>query len=289
MSEPQQAGSAAVLGTGIMGAAMARNIARAGLRTAAWNRDRERALPLQSDGIEVFESAAEAVRDRDVILTMLPDAAVVAEVMSDEVLSAAQEGAAWLQCSTVGIEGTEELMALAERAGLRLIDAPVSGTKAPAEAGSLVILASGDRRAADFARPVLEAVGAKTVWLGEAGRGSRMKLVTNDWVLGVTALVAEAMRLCEGLGLERQSFLSAIQGAPVDSAYAQAKGQMMIAGSFEPNFPLEHGAKDTRLIMQAAAETGLELPVAAATAAHFAASLAAGSGKEDVSAIYREA
>jgi len=280
--------SAAVLGTGIMGGAMARNIARAGIATAAWNRRRERAEPLAGDGVQVFDTPAEAAAGRDVVVTMLPDADVVRAVMTSEVLGALADGGAWLQCSTVGVEGAAELISLAAGAGVGFLDAPVSGTKAPAEAGKLVILASGDEAAAELCRPVLEAVGSKTVWLGEAGNGSRMKLVTNDWVLGVTALMAEGMRLCEGLGLSRESFLQAIEGAPVDSPYAQAKGRMMIDGDFDPRFPLQHGAKDTRLILRAAREAGLELPVAEATAAHFADSLAAGRGEEDVAAIYRD-
>jgi 3-hydroxyisobutyrate dehydrogenase len=208
-------------------------------------------------------------------------------VLSSEVLAAMPAGAVWVPSSTVGVEGARELIALAADAGVGLLDAPVSGTRAPAESGQLVILASGEADAASFCRPVLDAIGARTVWLGEAGNGSRMKLVTNDWVLGLTALMAEAMQLCEGLGLARESFLEALEGAPVDSPYAQAKGRMMISGEFEPNFPLEHGAKDTRLIMQAAAHAGLDLPLAASTAAHFATALAAGAGSEDVAAVYR--
>jgi 3-hydroxyisobutyrate dehydrogenase len=287
MGERGTARSAAILGTGIMGAAMARNVAGAGIETAAWNRHPERALPLEAAGVELFEAAHDAVRGRDVVLTMLPDVEVVASVMSSEVLAAMPAGAVWVQSSTVGVEGARELIALAADAGVSLLDAPVSGTRAPAEAGQLVILASGEADAASFCRPVLDAIGARTVWLGEAGNGSRMKLVTNDWVLGLTALMAEAMQLCEGLGLARESFLEALEGAPVDSPYAQAKGGMMISGEFEPHFPLEHGAKDTRLIMQAAAHAGLDLPLAASTAAHFATALAAGAGSEDVAAVYR--
>jgi 3-hydroxyisobutyrate dehydrogenase len=148
------------------------------------------------------------------------------------------------------------------------------------------MLASGDKAAADFAAPVLDAVGAKTVWLGEAGNGSRMKLVTNDWVLGQTALVAEAMRLCAALELEPSAFLDAIDGAPVGSAYAQIKGHMMLSGEFPPNFPLEHGTKDSRLIVAAAREAGLDLPIAESYNEYFIAALEAGRGKEDMAVIY---
>lgn len=286
MSEGSKATSAAVLGTGIMGAAMARNLAKAGIATSAWNRTHERAQPLAADGVEVFEDATDAVRDRDVVITILSDAATTIEVMAAGPLEAMSEGTVWMQCATIGVDGTDSVIGLVRGTGIRLIDVPVSGTKTPAEQGTLVMLASGDREAADFAAPVLDAVGAKTVWLGAAGAGSRMKLVTNTWVLSQTALVAEAMRLAEGLDLEPAAFLDAIDGAPVGSPYAQIKGAMMEQGEYPPNFPLEHAAKDTRLIMHSAHEAGLDLPVAAGTAEHLAAGLAAGRGKEDVSAIY---
>lgn len=285
MSEQPQAKSVAILGAGIIGAAMARNTVKAGISTAVWNRSPEKARALAADGAEVFEDAAEAVRGRDVVISVLSDAAATHNVMAP-LLPELADGAVWLQCATIGVDGTEQLEWLAAEAKVAFVDAPVSGTKAPAEAGQLVMLASGDKAGAEFAAPVLDAVGAKTVWLGEAGNGSRMKLVTNDWVLGQTALVAEAMRLCAALELEPSAFLDAIDGAPVGSAYAQIKGHMMLSGEFPPNFPLEHGTKDSRLIVAAAREAGLELPIAESFNEYFIAALEAGRGKEDMAAIY---
>jgi 3-hydroxyisobutyrate dehydrogenase len=285
MSDQKQATSVAILGTGIIGAAMARNTVKAGVATAVWNRSPEKAAPLADDGAEVFEDAAAAVRGRDVVISVLSDAEVTHATM-EPLLAELSDGAVWLQCATVGIPGTESLIALAADARVRFVDVPVSGTKAPAEAGQLVMLASGDREAADFAAPVLDAVGAKTVWLGKAGNGSRMKLVTNDWVLGQTALVAEALRLCAGLELEPSAFLDAIDGAPVGSPYAQIKGKMMLSGEFPPNFPLEHGTKDSRLIVGAARAAGLDLPIAEAFNEYYIAALNAGRGKEDMGVIF---
>jgi 3-hydroxyisobutyrate dehydrogenase len=285
MSEHPQAQSVAILGTGIIGAAMARNTIKAGIRTAVWNRSPEKAKALAGDGAEVFDDAAEAVRDCDVVISVLSDAEVTHNVMAP-LLPKLADGAVWLQCATIGVDGTEQLEWLAAEAKVAFVDVPVSGTKAPAEAGQLVMLASGDKAGADFAAPVLDAVGAKTVWLGEAGNGSRMKLVTNDWVLGQTALVAEAMRLCAALELEPSAFLDAIDGAPVGSAYAQIKGHMMLSGEFPANFPLEHGSKDSRLIVAAAREAGLDLPIAESFNEYFTAALEAGRGKEDMAAIY---
>ena len=280
-----QAKSVAILGAGIIGAAMARNSKRAGLDVAVWNRTHATALPLTEDGVTVFENAQDAVRDRDVIVSVLSDAQVTLAVI-EPLLADLAAGAVWIQSATIGIDGTERAAALAAAAGVSFVDAPVSGTKTPAERGELVMLASGDQAAAEFAAPFLDAVGAKTVWLGEAGNGSKMKLVTNDWVLTQTTMLAETMKLCAALGLDRKAFLDAIESAPVGSAYAQAKGAMCLAGEYPPNFPLVHGAKDARLIVDAARESGLALPLAEGTLAAFDAALAAGRGREDVAAIY---
>lgn len=281
----EQAKSVAVIGTGIIGAAMARNSVKAGLSVAAWNRTRAHAESLAGDGVEVFEDVVDAVRGRDVVVSVLSDDAVTLSVM-EPLLSEFAEGSVWIQCATIGIDGIERAAELAAEAGVAFVDAPVSGTKTPAELGQLVMLASGDKHAAEFAAPFLDAVGSKTVWLGEAGNGSRMKLVTNDWVLTQTTMLAEAMKLCAALGLDRQAFLDAIDNAPVGSAYAQAKGKMYLDGEYPPNFPLEWGAKDARLISETAQALGLELPLAEGTRRAFEAALEAGRGKEDVAAIY---
>lgn len=281
----KQARSVAILGTGIIGAAMARNSVKAGLEVAAWNRTLAHAEPLVDDGVEVFAEAAEAVRGRDVVVSVLSDDQVTLRVM-EPLLEHLADGAVWIQSATIGVDGIERAAAIAAQAGVAFVDAPVSGTKNPAEAGQLVMLASGDKAGAEFAAPFLDAVGAKTVWLGAAGNGSKMKLVTNDWVLTQTVMLAEAMKLCSALGLDQHAFLDAIDGAPVGSAYAQAKGAMYLSGEYPPNFPLEWGAKDARLIDQTARAAGLDLPLAAGTRDAFDAALDAGRGKEDVAAIF---
>lgn len=264
---------------------MARNAVRAGLDVSVWNRTAETAAPLAADGVTVFDHPADAVRGRDVVVSVLSNADVTLEVVRP-LLAELLPHAVWIQSATIGVDGIERAIEAAAEAGVRFIDAPVSGTKTPAELGQLVMLASGDRAAAEFAAPLLDAVGAKTVWLGEAGNGSKMKLVTNDWVLTQTTMLAEAVRLCDALGLDRQAFLEAIDGAPVGSPYAQAKGAMLLSGEYPANFPLEHGAKDARLIAETARELGLDLPLAEGTERAFEAALADGRGREDVAAIF---
>ena len=222
----------AVLGTGIMGAPMARNLAAAGHEVSAWNRSREKAEPLAEHGITVAGSVAEAVAGAEVVVTMLADAPAV-EAVAEEALGAL-DGAVLAQMSTIGLAATDRLAQRAADAGVAFVDAPVSGTRQPAEEGKLVVLASGPEEVRERVDPVFDAVGAKTVWLGEAGEAQRLKLVLNTWLLGLTEALAEAIALAEGLGVDPRRFLETIDGAPVGAPYAQVKGPMMIDGEFRP-------------------------------------------------------
>src|SRR4051794_4303678 len=186
--------SVAVLGTGTMGAPMARNLVKAGLEVPAWNRSPEKAEPLGDDGVTVHDEAAEAVRTAEFVLTMLTNADAVRAVVTDEgALEAMADGATWIQVSTIGVRAADELARLAADAGVTYVDAPVSGTKEPAEQGKLVVLASGPQDARERCRPVFDAIGQKTLWLGEAGVGSRMKMVVNTWLLALVEGLAESV------------------------------------------------------------------------------------------------
>ena len=272
----------AVLGTGIMGAPMARNVRAAGHDVSAWNRSREKAEPLAQDGIAVAGSVAEAVAGADVVVTMLADGKAV-EAVAEEALGAI-DGAVLAQMSTIGLAATERLAQRAADAGVAFVDAPVSGTKQPAEQGKLLVLASGPEDARERVDPVFDAVGAKTVWLGEAGSGQRLKLVLNTWLLGMTEALAEAIALAEGLGVDPRTFLETIDGAPVGAPYAQLKGPMMIDGEFPPAFPLALAAKDAGLALEAAEEAGLRLGALAAVAEQMRRATEEGHGDKDMAA-----
>ncbi len=192
-----------VLGTGIMGAGMARNLIGAGLDVTVWNRSPDRARPLADAGARIATDGAEAVAGADVVVTMLYDADSVAQVM-EEALPAMAPDAVWVQMSTVGLEGTERLAALAARNGVAFLDAPVLGTKAPAEQGTLTVLASGPSTLRDAVTPVFDAIGSKTIWVGEQpGEGHKLKLVANSWVTMVTAGTGQAIALAGALGWTR--------------------------------------------------------------------------------------
>jgi 3-hydroxyisobutyrate dehydrogenase len=275
----------AVLGTGIMGAGMTRSALRAGLPVRAWNRTRERAEPLSEDGAEVVDSVAQAVEGADLVVTMLSDGDAVLAV-AEAALDAAGEDALWLQMSTIGIASHERCAELAARHGVELVDAPVVGTKQPAEQGKLTVLASGPDAARERCEPLFDAVGQRTIWLGAAGAGTRLKLVINSWIVSLIEGLAETLATADALDVDKRQFLEAIEGGPLDLPYAQLKGGMMIERSFDPQFSLELAAKDARLAVEALEAHGLDLPLARAIATRLQEGVDAGHGGEDMAATY---
>lgn len=278
----------AMLGTGTMGAGMARSCRRAGLDVRAWNRTRERADPLADDGVTVCSSAAEAVTGADVVVVMLFDEGAVLEVMG-AAAGAGSEGAVWLQSATVGPEGAARVDAAARAHGLSLLDAPVLGTKAPAGSGSLVYLVSGDPVLVERARPAIEAMASRTVVAGDRpGAASALKLVCNAWVVSLNTAVAQSVALAQGLGVAPQLFLDAIEGGPTDAGYAHAKTAAMVGGDYTPSFALDGVRKDLSLIARAARGAGVDGRVLQALDALYADASTSGHGEQDMAAV-REA
>jgi 3-hydroxyisobutyrate dehydrogenase len=277
----------ALLGTGTMGAGMAKSIAAAGIPLTVWNRTRERADPLAEAGAAVASSPEEAVRDADVVITMVFDEESVAATMEQARPGLAAD-AVWLQQATVGVEAADRFAALAEELGVVYVDAPVLGTRKPAEDGALVVLASGPADTRDRIAPVLDAIGSRTIWVGVAGAGSRLKLAANAWVLAVVEGIAESLTLTRALGLEPQLFLDAVAGGAMDAPYVQLKGKAMLDGDFAPAFGLDGAAKDADLIVAAAKDAGVDLAVIEAARNHFVRALEAGHGEQDLAATYLE-
>jgi 3-hydroxyisobutyrate dehydrogenase len=273
-----------VLGTGIMGLPMAANIVKAGLTVRAWNRTIEKAKPLADMGVTVLADPAEAVAGADIVVTMLTDGQAVHDVF-EATKDAFAPGTLWLQMSTVGIDWTAKLSDAAEKAGIAFVDAPVLGTKQPAEQGKLVVLASGHDELRDRCAPVFDAVGSRTLWVGPAGAGTRLKLVANAWVLALTNATAESIGLAKALGLDPKLFLEAIRGGSVDVPYAHVKGAAMMAEDFPPAFPARLALKDAKLVLEAGDDT-VDLAGARATQAHLEAVVEAGHGDDDMAALY---
>jgi 3-hydroxyisobutyrate dehydrogenase len=163
----------------------------------------------------------------------------------------------------------------------------VLGTKAPAEAGQLIVLASGPVTALERCRPVFEAIGARTLELGDAGAGTRLKLVVNGWVLAVTQATAETVALAEALGLGAERFFEAVEGGPLDLAYARAKAAVMADEDAPTSFGLALAAKDGALVVEAAEQAGADVPLARAVAGRLREGAEAGLGDEDMAATYR--
>lgn len=274
----------ALLGTGTMGAGMARAMRGAGLAVRAWNRTRSKAEPLADDGVTVCDTAREAVDGVDVVVVMLFDADAVLSVLGDAGPAAAD--AVWLQCSTVGIEGSDRIAAFAREHDLKVLDTPVLGTKKPAEDGALVVLGAGDPALRDAAQPVLDAIGGRTIWVGEEyGGGSRLKLVCNSWIGSITAALGQAVSLARGLDLDPQLFLDAIGGGASDTPYAQVKGKAMIAGEYPVSFQLDGVRKDLGLIRAAAADHGVSTEVLDAVLGVYDQASERGRGGDDMAAV----
>jgi 3-hydroxyisobutyrate dehydrogenase len=271
-----------------MGAGMARSLLRSGLDVTVWNRSPGRAAPLAADGAQVAGTAAGAVAGVDAVVTMLWDGGSVAEAMTGA-LPAAPDGVLWVQTSTVSLhDAGERLPALAGRYGARYVDAPVLGTRQPAEEGKLVVLAAAPGPLRDLVMPLFDAIAARTVWVSERpGDGTRLKLVANSWVGTIVAATAQAIALAEALGLDPQVFLDTVRGGAVDTPYLHLKGQAMIAGEFPPSFTVDGAVKDTGLIAAAMRESGTDATLMDAVACQFRKAADGGHGGEDMAAVYR--
>ena len=274
-----------VLGAGIMGSAMTRNLVAAGFDTRVWDRSPQATGPLADAGARVAASAPDAVRDAGIVITMLPTAEVVESVIFDGgTADAFADGCVWAQMGTIGVEATlriGERLAL-KRPDVMFVDAPVSGSKGPAEQGQLLILASGPAAAADALRPVFDVLGRKTVWLGQAGHGSQVKLVVNAYMSILIEGVAETMDLADRLGIGHQQLAEVIEGGPLDAPIADAKLHKMDRQDYAAEFPLEWALKDVDLAISAA--PGDAPPLLAALSRQWHAAVAAGHGREDISA-----
>jgi 3-hydroxyisobutyrate dehydrogenase len=273
----------AVLGTGTIGAPVARNLARAGFDVRVWNRTPEKAQPLADDGATVCDTATEAARGAELVLTVLADAGSTAEVVGGIEFA---DGAVWVQMATVGVDGAERLADLARGKNVAFVDAPVLGTRKPAEDGKLVVLASGSDDALDRCELVFEAIGQATRRLGAVPNGSKLKMVTNLWLLAVTNAAAESIALAEGLGLDPRDFLDTMEGSQIDTPYLHLKGEAMLERRLEPSFRLELAEKDASLVLEAVDLAGIDARVARAVRAAFERGIELGHGDEDMAAVY---
>jgi 3-hydroxyisobutyrate dehydrogenase len=244
----------AFLGIGTMGHGMAASALRAGIPTIVWNRGPDATRDLADLGAGVADTPADAARRAAIVVTMVTDADVVLSIAKDQgMLAALAPGGIWVQMSTIGVAGIEQVAALvgAERPDVILIDAPVSGSKDPAEAGQLTIFASGPEAARPRLEPLFDALGQRTVWVGAVGTGSRLKLVANTWLALAAEAVNTSMALAHGLGLETETVVGTLSGGPLVSPWQAAKLRRIVRGDFSAQFALSLALKDVRLALAA--------------------------------------
>jgi 3-hydroxyisobutyrate dehydrogenase len=278
----------AVLGAGgLMGEAIAANLARSGFAVRGWNRTRAKAEGLAAEGVTLTDTPAQAAGGADLVVTMLADLEAVTATMDgqDRALAAMGPDAIWVQMSTIGDCGTARCADLARKHEVALFDAPVLGSRQPAEQRKLVILASGPEELRGRVQPVFDALGPKTIWVGSAGAGSRLKLALNAWVLAVVEAGAEIIALAEGLGLDPTLIFEALKGGMLDLPYLRMKGEAITERDFEPSFRLALAAKDAALVEDAAKRTGLDLPLLTALSDRLAEG-ARQHGDKDMCATY---
>ncbi|WP_416405899.1 NAD(P)-dependent oxidoreductase [Curtobacterium sp. LFS084] len=274
-----------VLGTGAMGAGVAGSLLREGHAVTVWNRSADKAAPLGDRGATVADDPGAAVAEAEVVLLTLFDTDAVVDVL-EAAAGEAPTDAVWVQCSTIGVAGTETVVQLAGKYGITLVEAMMLGTKAPAEQGTLTMLAAGPADVLERIDPVLDAIGAKTVRAGDhVGAGTALKLAANAWIASITAATGQSLALARSLGLDPALFLEAIDGSASDSAYAHTKGKSIIDGSFPAQFALDGLRKDIGLITDAARATGVSTVVLDALGRVYADASAAGHGGDDIAAV----
>jgi 3-hydroxyisobutyrate dehydrogenase len=240
-----------------MGHGMAVSALRAGIPTIVWNRTMAAARDLAGAGAEVAETAAGAAGRAAIVVTMVTDADAVLSIALDQgMLAALAPGAIWAQMGTIGVAGTDRIarMVRAERPDVVFVDAPVSGSREPAERGELTILASGPEETRSRVAPLFDALGQRTIWVGEAGAGTRLKLVNNTWLAFATEAVAASMALARRLGLDSGTVVGALDGGPLVSSWQGAKLRRIAEGEFSAQSALSLALKDVRLALQAAGD-----------------------------------
>src|SRR5580693_2572533 len=286
-SKPRTTPVIAFLGTGRMGGPMAANLARAGFEVRVWDRTVSHAADLVKDGATAAASPAEAVKGAGILITMLADGPATEEAWhGPDGLLAAGPGLIWVQMATVGIEWTQRFANTAARYGVSFFDAPVSGSRGPAQAGELTILASGPHWLRESVAPVFAALGRATTWLGPAGNGTRAKLVLNNWLADLAETTAETLSFARGLGVDPAAIVDLLESPSLGSPYAVQKARAMLAGAFTPAFALKHALKDAELAAQAAQASGTELTLTSALLPRWRRAVAAGHADDDVAAIY---
>jgi 3-hydroxyisobutyrate dehydrogenase len=272
------------LGTGLMGSAMAHRLLGEHFAVIAWDRDSAHVEALAERGAQAAASPEDVLRAADVVITLLPTADIVRSVV-DPLLPDWPPTTIWLQMSSVGANESDQLAQAAASNGVTIVDAPVSGSTHPAEEGRLTVLASGRESTRQQVEPVLAALASRVQWVGDVGAGSRLKLAANHWMIGMVAVLAESMHLCELMGLDQREFLALLDGGPLGSAYAVEKIGEMRDHSYPAGFPVRLAVKDLELAREVPDSSHVDLPMLDAVLARVTGAMES-HADEDLAAVY---
>ena len=280
----------AVIGLGIMGLPMAVNLVEAGHAVTGFNRSQDKIDKLVADGGRGAGSVAEAVKEADVVITMVPDSPDVEAVVSgnDGVFANAKEGALWIDASSIRPDVASRLADDARAAGLRPLDAPVSGGEQGAIDGVLSIMVGGAAEDFEAAREVLDAVGKTIVHVGPSGSGQTVK-AANQLIVAVNIqALGEAIAFLEAYGVDTGAALKVLGGGLAGSRVLDQKGQKMLDRNFDPGFRLALHHKDLGIVTAAAREASVAVPLGAAVAQLVAATVNQGDGGLDHSGLFKQ-
>ena len=277
------------LGLGIMGGAMARNLVAAGYDVTIWNRTPEKCAPLLAAGAREGDSPATVAEACDVVFAMLSDPAASESVClgPQGVLEGIRPGCGYVDMSTIDPDTSRDLADAITTAGARHLEAPVSGTRKPAQDGTLIFLTAGDRSLHDEVAPLLDVMGKKRLYLGETGKAACMKLAVNMIMGGMMTAFSEGLHLAQRSGLDATELLDVLAAGALANPMFAGKGPLMLAGQFEPAFPLKHMEKDMRLALELGASLVQSLETAETAQSLFASALDIGLGEEDMGAVHK--
>ena len=275
------------LGLGIMGQAMAANLLKAGLDLTVWNRTADKCESLTRNGASRGETPAEVVAKSDITFAMVSDPAAARELCFGKqgVLEGITPGKGYIDVSTVDPQTSVEIGLAINKKGGRFLEAPVSGSKKPAEDGTLVFLCAGDDSLYHEAMPALEVMGKKNFYFGEVARGAQMKLVINMIMGTMMTAFGEGLSLGEKAGLNMSDIITVLDQGVIANQMFRLKGPMMVGGRFPSAFPLKHMQKDMRLALQMGDENGQALFTSGAANASYIKARSKGCDNDDFSAV----
>ncbi|MDD2271716.1 MAG: NAD(P)-dependent oxidoreductase [Desulfuromonadaceae bacterium] len=278
------------VGLGIMGSAMATNLLKAGFRVTVWNRSADKYAPLVDLGAIVAGSPRAVAASSDVVIAMMANPTAVLSVRDGEegIVAGLLPGSGYLDMSTVDVKTSLESARLTHGKGALFLEAPVAGSRKPAEDATLTIMAAGDRELYDNTQPALEKMGKKILFLGDTGHAARMKLANNLVMGGVLTALCEGIALASGCGLDTAQLLEVLDSGAVSNPMFRLKGPQIAANeNFPTAFPLKHMQKDLRLALQLAEEVGQPLFATATINELYKKALAEGLGDADFAAVSR--